>query len=725
MPQERVPAAGTGEVSRLGQQAEKALRASEARYRALLQKLQAAVVVHGPDTRIVISNPVAQALLGLTEEQLLGKTVADPEWKFFREDGTVMPSEEYPVNQVLARRQPLRNLVVGVHRPDNPRNLWAIVNADPVFDHEQSIVETIVTFIDITERKQAEEALREKEERLQMIVRSEPECVKIVSPEGTLLEMNPAGLEMIEAESCAMVVGKPVIDLIHPEDRQAWMRLHSAVVAGGSGTLQFRIIGLLGTLRWLESRSVPLHDRHGTTVSVLSVTRDITERKRAEEGHLANLHFFASMDRVNRAIQGASALEPMLSGVLETTRSLFDCDRSWLLYPCDPEAPSFRVPMEITKPEYPGANALNLDVPMSPGQAQNMREALESEVPVTYTAGTERPISTASQFGVQSQMFICVYPKGGKPWVFGVHQCSYPRLWTQEEKRLFQEIGRRLADGLTSLLAVRDLRESEAKYRQLNAELEQRVQQRTAQLHAANANLQTFAYSAAHDLRSPLRSIEGFSKIALAEYGPALAPTGRSMLERISSSAGQMDRLLSDLLDYSKISQAELKLGNLSLQEAVRDALALLEADIRAKNAAVTVAGALPEIIGHHATVVLLIHNFVSNALKYVAPGVQPQIRIRAETRPRATCSSQPATNFVRLSVQDNGIGIAPTDLGKVFEVFQRLHGRDVYPGTGLGLAIARKAAERMGGCVGVESQLGKGSEFWVELPSSQPSHLS
>ena len=200
---------------------------------------------------------------------------------------------------------------------------------------------------------------------------------------------------------------------------------------------------------------------------LIAVVRDITERKRAEEERLAHLRFFESMDKVNRAIQGTSDLEQMMSDVLGAVLSIFDCDRAWLLYPCDPDAPSFRVPMEITRPEYPGAKVLNVDVPMSPGEAQNLREALESDAPVTYTAGTERPIATAAQFGVQSQMFVAVYPKLGKPWVFGLHQCSYPRVWTPEEKQLFQEIGRRLSDALTSLLAYRELRESEDRYRRI------------------------------------------------------------------------------------------------------------------------------------------------------------------------------------------------------------------------------------------------------------------
>jgi signal transduction histidine kinase len=248
-----------------------------------------------------------------------------------------------------------------------------------------------------------------------------------------------------------------------------------------------------------------------------------------------------------------------------------------------------------------------------------------------------------------------------------------------------------------------------AELRQLNLELEARVQERTAQLREANDNLQNFAHTAAHDLRSPLRAIKGFSAIVLEEYAGHLEPEGQSLLQRITQSADQMHHLLNDLLEYSKVAAAELNLEKVSLQEAVRDALALLEADIRAKGATVTLEGSLPQVIGHPATVVLLIDNLISNALKFVPPGVQPQIRIwAATTGPR-----------VRLSVQDNGIGIEPRDLCKVFEVFQRLHPKGAYPGTGLGLALVRKGAQRMGGGVGVESQPAKGSRFWIEFQAA------
>jgi PAS domain S-box-containing protein len=199
--------------------------------------------------------------------------------------------------------------------------------------------------------------------------------------------------------------------------------------------------------------------------TILYVCRDITERKQAEAEHKAHIRFLESLERIDRAIKQETDVERMLWSTVRTVFSIFDCDRAWLLYPCDPDAPSFRVPVEISRPEYPGAQVLDMDVPMSAGEARDMRDALASDEPVIYIAGTEKPIATAAQFSVQSQMFIPVYPKLGKPWVFGMHQCSYPRIWTEAEQKLFMEIGRRISDGLSSLLFLRELQENEQRFR--------------------------------------------------------------------------------------------------------------------------------------------------------------------------------------------------------------------------------------------------------------------
>jgi len=207
------------------------------------------------------------------------------------------------------------------------------------------------------------------------------------------------------------------------------------------------------------------HAEDGIAVFV----KNITEHKQIEQEHLAHLRFLESMDRVNRAIQGTNDLEQMMSDVLDVVLSVLDCDRASLVYPCDPEAATWQAPMERTKPEWPGALALGLEVPMDPEVARVFRVSRITNGPVVFGPGCKEPLPTeiAVQFNIQSQITMALYPKIDKPWNFVIHQCSHPRIWTQEERMLFREIGRRLADGLTSLLSFRSLQESEERYRTL------------------------------------------------------------------------------------------------------------------------------------------------------------------------------------------------------------------------------------------------------------------
>jgi signal transduction histidine kinase len=265
-------------------------------------------------------------------------------------------------------------------------------------------------------------------------------------------------------------------------------------------------------------------------------------------------------------------------------------------------------------------------------------------------------------------------------------------------------------------------KEAEEALRRANIELERKVQLRTQQLVEANANLQTFTHAAAHDLRSPLRTIHSFTGLALEDFGPQLDPVCRSYLERVIQAAESMGRLMNDLLEYSRMEQAEMKLEVVSLQAATQEALGLLETEMRTKQASVIVEDTMPAVTGHQATVVLILNNLLSNALKFMAVGMQPRVRVWAEESAVAAAQieagqpGQESTGFVRLWVEDNGIGIPPAQAGSLFQVFHRLHGKQEYPGTGLGLAIVRRGAERIGGRVGVESEQGKGSRFWVEL---------
>ncbi|MCB2191114.1 MAG: PAS domain S-box protein [Deltaproteobacteria bacterium] len=181
----------------------------------------------------------------------------------------------------------------------------------------------------------------------------------------------------------------------------------------------------------------------------------------------ADLWFLEGMDKVNRAIQGADDLDQMMRDVLAQVLAIFDCDRAWLVYPCNPLASSWGVPMECTKPEYPGACALGEQIPMRQEVASGFRDLLAADGPLRFDpeSGRSIPGEAARRFGFKSFIGMALHPKIGEPWEFGLHQCSYARAWTPKEELLFQEIGRRLSDALNILLANRSLRQSEERYR--------------------------------------------------------------------------------------------------------------------------------------------------------------------------------------------------------------------------------------------------------------------
>lgn len=226
-------------------------------------------------------------------------------------------------------------------------------------------------------------------------------------------------------------------------------------------------------------------------------------------------------------------------------------------------------------------------------------------------------------------------------------------------------------------------------------------------LEEVNAEMESFAYTVTHDLRAPLRALESFADALLEDYGGRLDASGQEYACSIVAAAQRMDTLIQDLLAYSRLGRAEISIGRVSLDRVMAGVLKELAADLREKNAQVDVAAPLPQVMGQRRVLTQVLSNLLSNAVKFVAPGTQPQVQIWAEERQQQ----------VRLWVQDNGIGVAPQDQERIFRVFERLHGIETYPGTGIGLAIVHKGMERIGGRVGVESEPGRGSRFWIELP--------
>jgi len=269
---------------------------------------------------------------------------------------------------------------------------------------------------------------------------------------------------------------------------------------------------------------------------------------------------------------------------------------------------------------------------------------------------------------------------------------------SRESSRLYAEAQREIAHR----------KEIEARIRVFNTELERRVKERTSLLEEATREANSFAYTVAHDLRAPLRAITGFCHALREDYSAAVDATGQDYLQRIVTGAKRMDDLIRDLLDYARLNRAEIQRSIVDLDELLEEALLAMAHELRERNADVQWARPLGRVVGQGPILVQTFTNLVSNAVKFVESGVKPEVRIRAEPRGAR----------VRVIIEDNGIGIAPEHQERIFGIFERLNHAERYPGTGIGLAIVRRAVERLGGAVGVESQAGQGSRFWVELPS-------
>lgn len=277
-------------------------------------------------------------------------------------------------------------------------------------------------------------------------------------------------------------------------------------------------------------------------------------------------------------------------------------------------------------------------------------------------------------------------------------------------------------------IAGRTLAESEARYRDLSLELEEKVEARTRELRTANQdlirsneNLQQFAYIASHDLQEPLRKIQSFSSMLQNKYGTTLGVEGHDYLGRMNAAGIRMSTLIKDLLAYSQVATRQQSYGLVELNGIITEALAALEYQIEERQAQVAVA-ALPVIKGDKSQLRQLFQNLLSNAMKFTPNGQKPSVTVtqvlckRADLPAEIHANSQ-ANQFCKISITDRGVGFDIRYLDRIFQVFQRLHGKDEFPGTGVGLAICQRVVENHGGGITASSMAGQGSTFSVYLP--------
>ena len=254
-----------------------------------------------------------------------------------------------------------------------------------------------------------------------------------------------------------------------------------------------------------------------------------------------------------------------------------------------------------------------------------------------------------------------------------------------------------------------DLAHAQASLRRLNAELEQKVRDRTRKFEESNTALETFCYSVAHDLRAPLRSIQGFLAL-LADDPPPDPAAGRAYAERARAAAGRMDRMIVDLLAYGRVSHSDAPMEWVDLRVEIDRIVAEFAEDVAARHATIEVETDRSRIFTSRVLLAQILGNLVGNALKFVREGEAPHVTIDARV----------VDHHVRIAVRDRGIGLDLAYREKIFRVFEKLH-NGPFPGTGIGLAIVQKAVDRLAGRIAVDSEPGQGSCFTVELPAAPP----
>lgn len=573
-------------------------------------------------------------------------------------------------------------------------------------------------------RRQIEQALRESEERLRIAVESTELGTWDFHPLSRELRCSARAKVMFGLEENDRATVDDWLARVLPEDRQA---LASSVATAldpardGNFEVDFRTVGLNGTIHWLSAKGRAVFEEAagGPTVARFSGTvLDISRRKQAEE----RSRFLADAGVI---LSESMEYEKMLAGLarLAVPRLADSCEVD--LVRADGAIDGLElVHVDISKTEllreirrrYPLDPNAEQGVPavIRTGKAQYLAEitdaALEAE------ARDAEHLKLLQSLGMRS---VIVVPIKARERVFGALSFVFSqsgRFYTPEDLAVVEDLALRAGLAMDNGLLYREAqvelaerKRAEEEIQRLNQDLEQRVRRRTAALQDTNEQLEAFTYTVAHDLRAPLRAMQGFSQALLEDCATSLDNNGQDYTRRVIAAAQRMDALIQDLLSYSRLSRTPISTEIVALETILERVLSTFAQEIKKREATIEVKSPLPSVLAHATTLEFVLSNLISNALKFTASDVRPHVRIWAEARGVS----------VRCCVADNGIGIAPEYHDRIFRVFERLHGTESFSGTGIGLAIVKKGIQRMGGRTGLESQLNDGSTFWIELPGT------
>jgi PAS domain S-box-containing protein len=626
-------------------EAERALRESEERFRMLVEGVKDyAIVMLDPQGRITSWNAGAEWMIGYRAEEILGQHFS----RFYTAEDVQKHQPEQALRTAAAE---------GRHEEENWRTrkggskFRANVVLTALRDERGQLRGFANVTRNITERIKVQDALRESEQRFRLLVEGVVDyAIYTLDPEGRVTLWNNGG-ERLMGYSAEEIIGQPFARLYTREDREQHKPeeiLREAATHGRFEEEGWRV-RKDGSRFLANTLTTAVHDDAGQLCGFSRISRDVTARHQTEQA-------LRKSEQLYRTVA---------SNIPNGFVAIFDTDLRFLL--------------------VDGKEALE-SIGLSKERLQG--KTVGEIVPAGKYALVE-PIYRGALDGTEVTTEL---------------PCE-DRTFLVNALPLRNGDGKIYA-GIVLALDITERRLVEDRVRKLNEQLEQRVRERTAELEAANKELEAFSYSVSHDLRTPLRHIDAFTQLLQKGAARKLDQQSRRHLETIAQATRQMNQLIDGLLALSRTDRAELHKTALGLNDLVKAARQDLRQDAEGRTIQ-WVVGALPEVRGDPALLRQVMVNLISNALKYTRPRAEARIEIGASETESETV----------VFVRDNGVGFDAKYADRLFGVFQRLHSNEDFEGTGIGLANVRRSIERHGGRTWAEGAVDAGATFYFSLP--------
>ena len=595
---------------------------------------------------------------------------------------------------------------------------WVLARGKVVqTDEKDRAIRMVGSNTDITKRKNTEIALQQSENQLRLLTDNMVDVVIRIDDKLNILYASPSVMRVFDLKPADMI-GKNLGDWVQPEDAQFLQEAVDAafLINAPSINLEYRWRNAQGRYLWIESSTRILYDESGNPSGGILISRDITERKRAEL-------LLRGLNAAALAMQRAVTPKEIFSAAAEQLKSLgFYC----AMFKVNQDRISL-TPVHLT---YKSASIQKLE------RLTGLR-ATSAIIPIQVMDGFRLPIIEKRTRFIENlmpsmQQFLAgplsrlakpmlktlgVFKTINAPLIIDndvigllsvqsdeLNETDVPAITAFANQMAAAWRKAQLFDQAHQEILARS--EAEEKVRHLNDELEKRVTERTAQLKAANAELEAFAYSVSHDLRAPLRAINGYTSILVEDYEPIFDDEGKRVCSVIRNEAAHMGELIDDLLAFSRLGKAEMNIVPVdmnALLNSVYQELTISEDLTRIKFHK----SRLADVEADHHLLRQVWMNLLSNALKYSRNCPVAKIEVG--------CNQE--KDKITYWVRDNGVGFDMNFKHKLFGVFQRLHSADEFEGTGVGLAIVQRIVHRHGGEVWAIGEIGHGATFSFSLP--------